>query len=79
MSPEHNHRLSAILGLSGLHALGGATVQIVASLLTKDPTERLGNTIGDLEAHPFFKELDWDALKYKTLAAPWVPPLPLEM
>ena len=54
-------------------------MQIVASLLTKDPTERLGNTIGDLEAHPFFKELDWDALKYKTLAAPWVPPLPLEM
>ncbi|RVE53803.1 hypothetical protein evm_001465 [Chilo suppressalis] len=50
----------------------------IKKLLVKDPRRRLGG--GDLDAeelkrHPFFQELDWEAIARRDLPAPFVPAL----
>lgn len=47
----------------------------MAGLLIKDPRKRLGSTadINEIMAHPWFKGFDWQALKEKQLAAPYIP------
>jgi serine/threonine protein kinase/CRP-like cAMP-binding protein len=53
-------------------------VAIVKKLLTINPTFRLGNLNGgttDIMNDPFFSTLDWNALKQRTVRAPYVPPI----
>ena len=49
---------------------------IISLLLEKDPVKRLGSKGGVLEvrAHPFFSDIDWQALLEKRYTAPWIPP-----
>jgi serum/glucocorticoid-regulated kinase 2 len=56
------------------------TGDLIAQLLTRDPTRRLGNAPGDgdveaVKAHPFFRGLDWEALFHRRVAPPWRPPI----
>jgi len=49
---------------------------LMASLLQKDPTKRLGYGKEDgelVKAHPFFKGVDWDKLLRKDIKAPFKP------
>ncbi|XP_063295364.1 serine/threonine-protein kinase N2-like [Pelobates fuscus] len=49
---------------------------ILRSLLHKDPKVRLGaseNDAWDLKSHPFFKQIDWFALLFKSVRPPCVP------
>jgi len=50
--------------------------QIISLLLERDPMRRLGSRGGVLEVrrHPFFADIDFEALLEKRCAAPWVPP-----
>ncbi|KAL8716348.1 MAG: hypothetical protein Q9220_000253 [cf. Caloplaca sp. 1 TL-2023] len=49
----------------------------VKGLLNRNPKHRLGaiNDAEDLMAHPFFSDLDWDALAKKTIVPPFKPQL----
>ena len=55
-------------------------VDICQKLLTKDPLERLGSKAGVVEvmSHTWFKDVDWDQIKAKTITAPYVPNLESE-
>lgn len=49
---------------------------LVGRLLTKDASKRLGCThggAGEVKAHPFFRHVDWAALRAKTVPVPWTP------
>ena len=35
----------------------------------------LGSEVGDIEGHPFWSKVDWDALYYQIAPPPWVPDL----
>lgn len=51
---------------------------IIAGLCTVDPAKRLGNikgAAGTVKAHPFFKNIDWDALYHRKMKGPIVPSL----
>ncbi|KAJ0170454.1 hypothetical protein K1T71_013825, partial [Dendrolimus kikuchii] len=50
----------------------------IKKLLVKDPRRRLGGGDGDaeeLKRHPFFQNLDWEAVARREIAAPFVPQL----
>eukprot|EP00903_Cladosiphon_okamuranus_P013311 g12406.t1 len=50
---------------------------IVSRFLQADPTQRLGNLAGGIDEarkHPYFAEIDWNALAHKKMPAPWKPP-----
>jgi serine/threonine protein kinase len=60
-----------------LHVSMEAT-DIVSQLLIKDPAQRLGSLARGVEGiieHPWFHDLDVDALRKRQLPAPWVPDL----
>jgi serine/threonine protein kinase len=49
---------------------------LLAKLLERDPTRRLGTgeaDAGEIKNHPFFKEIQWDALALGQVAPPWRP------
>ena len=49
---------------------------LIASLCTVNPSQRLGNISGGAErvkAHPFFDPIDWEALYYRRMKGPIVP------
>jgi len=49
---------------------------LLSRLLVRDPTKRLGSgerDANELKEHPFFADMDWDALSKGQVAAPWVP------
>ncbi|XP_063295365.1 serine/threonine-protein kinase N2-like [Pelobates fuscus] len=49
---------------------------ILRSLLNKDPEDRLGaseNGAWDLKSHPFFEQIEWFALLFKSVRPPCVP------
>ena len=57
------------------HYLSQQSRSLLSSLLERDPERRLG-TQGDAEevkAHPFFAAIDWQKLKRREVAAPFVP------
>ena len=44
--------------------------------MDRDPEQRIGSTTedsNDIINHPFFADIDWDALHHKTLTAPYIP------
>ncbi|XP_059047938.1 ribosomal protein S6 kinase alpha-5-like [Achroia grisella] len=50
----------------------------IRKLLVKDPRRRLGGgeeDAGELKRHPFFQNLDWEAISRREIAAPFVPQL----
>lgn len=50
----------------------------IRALLQADVTTRLGMQAGgsaDVKAHPFFRGIDFAALRAKTISAPWIPPV----
>ncbi|XP_052742668.1 ribosomal protein S6 kinase alpha-5 isoform X1 [Bicyclus anynana] len=50
----------------------------IKKLLVKDPRRRLGGGEDDaeeLKRHPFFENLDWDAVSRRAVSAPFVPPM----
>lgn len=46
---------------------------LLRKLLTKDPAKRLSDPAA-IRAHPWFKSVDWDALRRKELKPPFMPP-----
>jgi protein-serine/threonine kinase len=53
-----------------------AARDILAKLLNRDPKLRLCSSERDaleLKEHPFFADIDWDALNTGNLTSPWVP------
>ncbi|KAF2843102.1 kinase-like protein [Patellaria atrata CBS 101060] len=53
----------------------------VKGLLNRNPKHRLGatNDAEELKAHPFFNDIDWDALMKKNLVPPFKPKLKSEL
>eukprot|EP01135_Chromosphaera_perkinsii_P004517 Nk52_evm11s287 gene=Nk52_evmTU11s287 len=54
------------------------TVDLLKGLLCADRTRRLGsgkNSIQDIKDHPWFKDVDWEAMKQKKYRAPFTPPV----
>jgi len=53
----------------------------VKGLLNRNPKHRLGATMDaeELKAHPFFADIDWDALGKKNLVPPFKPKLKSEL
>ena len=50
--------------------------KIIKELLNVDPKKRLGSGVNGTENvknHPYFKDIDWDALYNKKIQAPFVP------
>lgn len=44
---------------------------LLEGLLTRDPDRRFGSE--EVKEHPFFKDIDWDALNRKEIEPPWKP------
>jgi len=58
------------------HSMPEVTRDLLARLLVRDPAKRLGSGEKDateLKEHPFFNDVNWDALSKGTVPAPWVP------
>ncbi|OQR81359.1 RPS6 protein kinase, partial [Thraustotheca clavata] len=56
--------------------LSPAAVDLLARLLERDPTKRLGTgptDAGEIKSHPFFKEIQWDLLALGQVPVPWKP------
>ncbi|CAL8577156.1 Serine/threonine-protein kinase, variant 3 [Xanthoria parietina] len=58
-------------------ALSNEGRNFVKGLLNRNPRHRLGavNDAEDLKAHPFFADMDWEALANKTIVPPFKPQL----
>lgn len=57
-------------------ALGKDVADFISKLLVKDPRKRLGGgeeDAAELKRHSFFKDLDWNKLARKEIAAPFKP------
>ena len=49
---------------------------LILKFLEHDPTKRYGNLkhgAGDVFAHPWFREVDWDKLRNREITAPYLP------
>lgn len=54
--------------------LSADAFDICSKLLERDPTKRLGyNGFEEIQNHPWFKEIDWDALYRKEITPPFNP------
>ncbi|TLD11482.1 hypothetical protein E2P81_ATG10358 [Venturia nashicola] len=59
-------------------AMGEDARDLIGGLCTVDVTKRLGHTSGGastIKAHPWFKNIDWDALYHRKMQGPIVPHL----
>jgi hypothetical protein len=58
--------------------LSGDARALLTALLERDPSRRLGCGVGDaadIKAHPFFRTVNWEALRAGRLPSPFVPPV----
>jgi len=56
--------------------MGREAIQLTSLLLMKDPRRRLGaskNDAQDVKNHPYFKNVDWQAMLEKRVPVPYVP------
>lgn len=61
------------------HSLTPEAVDITAELLDKDADRRLGaEGTGDVQRHPWFATVDWEALQRGEVPAVYIPPAPTE-
>mmetsp|Transcript_15902 Transcript_15902/g.21544 ORF Transcript_15902/g.21544 Transcript_15902/m.21544 type:complete len:264 (+) Transcript_15902:446-1237(+) len=54
----------------------GEAKQLLTGLLTRDQSKRLGtagNSANDILSHPFFRDIDWAALRARQIQAPFKP------
>jgi serine/threonine protein kinase len=59
-------------------AMGEDARDLIGGLCTVDVSKRLGHTSGGastIKAHPWFKNIDWDALYHRKMQGPIVPHL----
>jgi serine/threonine protein kinase len=59
-------------------AMGEDARDLIGGLCTVDVSKRLGHTSGGastIKAHPWFKNIDWDALYHREMQGPIVPHL----
>ena len=59
-------------------AMGDDARDLIGGLCTVDVSKRLGHTSGGastIKAHPWFKNIDWDALYHRQMQGPIVPHL----
>lgn len=57
-------------------AFNGLATDLILKLMESDPSKRFGNMrngAGDVFAHPWFKEVDWDKLAAREITAPYLP------
>jgi len=57
-------------------ALNILAKDLILKFLEGDPTKRYGNLrngAGDVFAHPWFREVDWDKLRNREITAPYLP------
>jgi protein kinase A len=58
------------------HTISPEARDLISSLCTVNPSQRLGNISGGAETvkrHPFFRGIDWDAIYYRRMKGPIVP------
>jgi len=51
-------------------------IDLIKKLCTVNPADRLGHVAGGsakVKEHPFFKDIDWDALYYRKIKGPIIP------
>lgn len=54
--------------------MSAEAADICRKLLVREPTARLGyHGVEEIQAHPFWRGLDWDALMARKIAPPWKP------
>lgn len=47
---------------------------LIKAFMDREPSTRLGaRGVSEIQAHPFFQGLDWEAVERKELSPPWVP------
>lgn len=54
------------------------TIDFIAQLLTRDPAKRLGSSPDGaihVRSHPYFMNIDWEAIYTKKIPPPYIPPL----
>ena len=50
------------------------SIAILNALFTHDPDKRLGSDgVDKIKKHPFFKNIDWDAIFAKKIKPPFIP------
>jgi serine/threonine protein kinase len=50
--------------------------QFIEAICNKNPEKRLGfNGVEEIKAHPWFQEIDWEAVNELTVETPWKPPI----
>ncbi|KAF5375545.1 hypothetical protein D9615_009139 [Tricholomella constricta] len=57
-------------------AFNGLAMDLILKLMESDPSKRYGNLrhgAGDVFAHPWFREVDWDKLAAREITAPYLP------
>ena len=58
--------------IKGEQNLSAECIDLMSSLLEKDPARRIGTRKGAIEirSHPFFRGTDWDQVYSKSMAMP---------
>ena len=54
---------------------------IILKFMERDPSKRFGNLkhgAGDVFAHPWFREVDWEKLRSREITAPYLPKIDSE-
>ncbi|KAH0588673.1 hypothetical protein H2248_004485 [Termitomyces sp. 'cryptogamus'] len=57
-------------------AFNNLATDLILKLMESDPSKRYGNMrhgAGDVFAHPWFREVDWDKLQAREITAPYLP------
>jgi protein kinase A len=57
-------------------AFGANATDLILKLMEGDPSKRYGNLrhgAGDVFAHVWFREVDWDKLRNREITAPYLP------
>lgn len=57
-------------------AFGESATDLIMKLMEGDPSKRFGNLhhgAGDVFAHRWFKEVDWEKLRGREITAPYLP------
>jgi serum/glucocorticoid-regulated kinase 2 len=54
--------------------LDNDTKSLLAGLLERDPSKRLGDA-AVIKTHPYFKSIDWDKILRKEIKPPYIPPV----
>lgn len=65
-------KIICFMRCNGTHSLLSLTDFVSLQLFERDPTRRLG-IVGNIRLHPFFKNIDWQALERREIEPPFKP------